>query len=312
MRIALELARHNPVYEDIATKFFEHFLQIAGAMSNMAGDGPGLWDEQDEFYYDVLELPDGARIPLRLRSMVGLIPLFAVETLDPELLDQVPGFRQRLEWFLDYRPDLARLVSRWHEPGRGERRLLSLLRGHRMKCLLRRMLDEAEFLSDHGVRSLSRHHRDAPYVLSDGDQSFGVSYQPAESTSGLFGGNSNWRGPVWFPVNYLLIESLQRFHHYYGDDFRVEYPTGSGNLVTLNDVADGLTDRLTRIFLPDPGARRPGAREHGALADDPHFRDLVLFHEYFDGDDGRGLGASHQTGWTGLVAKLLQPRKALH
>jgi hypothetical protein len=310
MRIALELARHNPVYEDIATKFFEHFLQIAGAMSNMAGDGSGLWDEQDEFFYDVLELPDGARFPLRLRSMVGLIPLFAVETLEPELLDSVPGFRERLQWFLDYRPDLASLVSRWHEPGRGERRLLSLLRGHRMKCLLRRMLDEAEFLSEFGVRSLSRHHRDAPYVLSDRGQSFDVRYEPAESTSGLFGGNSNWRGPVWFPVNFLLIESLQKFHHYYGDDFRVEYPTGSGTFVTLNDVADGLTGRLTRLFLPDPGGRRPGAREHGALTDDPHFSDHVLFHEYFDGDDGRGLGASHQTGWTGLVAKLLQPRRA--
>ncbi len=312
MRIALELARHNPVYEDIATKFFEHFLQIAGAMSHMAGDGPGLWDEQDEFFYDVLELPDGARIPLRLRSMVGLIPLFAVETLEPELLDSVPGFRQRLEWFLHYRPDLARLVSRWYEPGRGERRLLSLLRGHRMKCLLRRMLDETEFLSDYGVRSLSRHHRDAPYVFSDQGQSFTVSYEPAESTSGLFGGNSNWRGPIWFPVNYLIVESLQRFHHYYGDDFRIECPTGSGELMTLNDVADELTDRLTRIFLPDANGRRPAARRREALANDPHFRDYVLFHEFFDGDDGHGLGASHQTGWTALVAKLLQPRRPLH
>jgi hypothetical protein len=312
MRIALELAQRNPVYEDIATKFFEHFLQIAGAMSNMDGDGAGLWDEQDEFFYDVLELPDGSRTPLRLRSMVGLIPLFAVETLDPELLERVPGFRERLEWFLDYRPDLARLVSRWYEPGRGERRLLSLLRGHRMKCLLRRVLDETEFLSDYGVRSLSRHHRDAPYVFADTGQSFSVTYQSAESTSGLFGGNSNWRGPIWFPVNFLLVESLQRFHHYYGDDFRIEYPTGSGNFVTLNDVADGLTDRLTRIFLPDAGGRRPDAREHGGLVNDPHFRDHLLFHEYFDGDSGRGLGASHQTGWTALVAKLLQPRSAPH
>jgi hypothetical protein len=312
LRIALELARRNPVYEDIATKFFEHFLQIAGAMSNMAGDGPGLWDEQDEFFYDVLELPDGARIPLRLRSLVGLIPLFAVETLDPELLDQLPGFRQRLEWFLDYRPDLARLVSRWYEPGRGERRLLSLLRGHRMKCLLRRALDETEFLSEYGVRSLSRQHRDAPYLFSERGQSLRVSYQPAESISGVFGGNSNWRGPIWFPINFLLIESLQKFHHYYGDDFLIECPTGSGNFITLNDVADQLTNRLTRIFLPGPGGRRPSDREHGALANDPHFRDHLLFNEYFDGDDGRGLGASHQTGWTALVAKLLQPRRPLH
>jgi hypothetical protein len=312
MRISLELARHDPVYEDIATKFFEHFLQIAGAMSNMAGDGPGLWDEQDEFFYDVLELPNGPHIPLRLRSMVGLIPLFAVETLDRELLETVPGFRERMEWYLNYRPDLARLVSRWDQPGRGERRLLSLLRGHPMKCLLRRMLDETEFLSDYGVRSLSRYYRDAPYVFSDGAQSFTVSYQPAESTSGEFGGNSNWRGPVWFPVNYLLIESLQKFHHYYGDEFRVECPTGSGTFMTLDGVASELTGRLTRLFLPAPGGRRSAVRQHGALANDPHFRDHVLFNEFFDGDDGRGLGASHQTGWTGLVAKLLQPRRALH
>jgi hypothetical protein len=312
MRISLELARHNPVYEDIATKFFEHFLQIAGAMSNMAGDGPGLWNEQDEFFYDVLELPNGQHIPLRLRSMVGLIPLFAVETLDLELLERVPGFRERMEWYLNYRPDLARLVSRWDQPGRGERRLLSLLRGHPMKSLLRRMLDETEFLSDYGVRSLSRHYRDAPFVFSDQDQSFTVRYQPAESTSGEFGGNSNWRGPIWFPVNYLLIESLQKFHHYYGDDFRVECPTGSGTFLTLDDVGRELTRRLTRLFVPAPGGRRSGVRQHGPLANDPHFRDHVLFSEFFDGDDGRGLGASHQTGWTGLVAKLLQPRRPLH
>ena len=308
MRIALELARRNPVYEDIATKFFEHFMQIAGAMSTMAGDGPGLWDEQDEFFYDALELPDGAHIPLRVRSMVGLIPLFAVETLEPELLERVPGFRERLEWFLEHRPALARLVSRWHEPGRGERRLLSLLRGHRMKCLLRRMLDETEFLSAHGVRSLSRHHRDSPYVLTSGEQSYAVSYEPAESTCGLFGGNSNWRGPVWFPVNYMLIESLRQFHHYYGDDFRVECPTGSGIMLTLEQVADELSDRLTRLFLVGADGRRPSAGRQGALATDPHFRDHVLFHEFFDGDNGAGLGASHQTGWTGLVATLLQPR----
>ena len=312
MRIALELAQHNPVYEDIATKFFEHFLQIAAAMSSMAAGGSGLWDEQDEFFYDVLQRPDGTRIPMRLRSMVGLIPLFAVETLEPQLLDRVPEFRQRLEWFLNYRPDLARLVSRWTEPGRGERRLLSLLRGHRMKCLLRRMLDETEFLSEYGVRSLSRFHRDSPYVFSDRGQSFTVSYQPAESTAGVFGGNSNWRGPVWFPVNFLLIESLQKFHHYYGDDFLIEHPTGSGTFMTLNAVADELTARLTRLFLPEAGGRRAAARQHGAHAEDPQFRDYVLFPEYFDGDDGSGLGASHQSGWTALVAKLLQPRETSH
>jgi hypothetical protein len=310
MRIALELAQHNPVYEDIATKFFEHFLHIAKAMSNMAGSGVGLWDEQDEFFYDVLSLPDGRRVPLRLRSMVGLIPLFAVETLEPELLEKVPDFRTRLEWFLDYRPDLASLVSRWHEPGCGERRLLSLLRGHRMKCLLRRMLDEREFLSEYGVRALSRSHHDEPYVFSHNGQSSVVRYEPAESSSGLFGGNSNWRGPIWFPTNYLLIESLQKFHHYYGDDFKVECPTGSGQFVTLNDVATDLSRRLTRIFLPNDNGRRAVFGEHEKLAIDPHFRDYLPFHEYFDGDNGRGLGAAHQTGWTGLVAKLLQPRRA--
>ena len=310
MRIALELAVHNRVYEDIATKFFEHFLHITEAMSNMAGEGIGLWDEQDQFFYDVLNLPDGTRVPLRLRSIVGLIPLFAVETLDPELLEKVPEFRARLEWVLDHRPDLARLVSRWQEPGRGERRLLSLLRGHRMKCLLRRMLDETEFLSPYGVRALSRVHRDAPYVFAHNGQSFQVNYQSAESTSGLFGGNSNWRGPIWVPINYLLIESLQKFHRYYGDDFTVECPTGSNKFVTINDVADELSRRLARIFLPDEHGRRAVFRQHEKLASDPHFRDHVLFFEYFDGDSGRGVGASHQTGWTGLVAKLLQPRRA--
>ncbi len=311
MRIALELAQHNPVYEDISTKFFEHFLQIAAAMINMSGGVPSLWDEQDEFFYDVLRLPDGSCVPLRLRSMVGLVSLFAVETLDADLLDKVPAFRQRLEWFLAYRPDLARLVSRWDVPGHGERRLLSLLRGHRMKQLLARMLDETEFFSEHGVRSLSRCHRDAPFVFSEGGRSFSVRYEPAESASGLFGGNSNWRGPVWFPVNFLLVESLQKFHHYYGDDFRVECPTGSGRFLNLNEIADELTRRLTQLFLRDASGRRPAASSH-PKACDPHFRDHVLFHEYFDGDDGRGLGASHQTGWTGLVAKLLQPRAPLH
>jgi hypothetical protein len=310
MRIALELAQHNHVYEDIATKFFEHFLHIAQAMTNMAGEGLGLWDEQDEFFYDVLSLPDGERIPLRLRSMVGLVPLFAVETLDPELLESVPDFRRRLEWFLNYRPDLARLVSRWQDPGHGERRLLSLLRGHRMKCLLKRMLDGDEFLSDYGIRALSRVHRNNPYVFSHNGQSFEVRYQPAESTSAVFGGNSNWRGPIWFPVNYLLIESLRKFHAYYGNDFKVECPTGSGRFVTIDAVADEIAHRLTRIFLCDENGRRPVLQQHETLATDPHFRDHVLFHEYFDGDTGRGVGASHQTGWTGLVAQLLRSRRA--
>ena len=250
MRIALELAQHNHVYEDIATKFFEHFLHIAEAMTNI-GDGMGLWNEDDGFYYDVLNLPDGQMLPLKVRSMVGLIPLFAVETLEPELCAKVPAFTERLDWFLNYRPDLAGLVSRWNEPGKGERRLLSLLRGSRMKKLLRRMLDESEFLSDYGVRALSRYHRDRPYTLEWNGQRFSVEYQPGESTSGLFGGNSNWRGPIWMPVNYLIIESLQKFHHYYGDDFKVECPTGSGRYHTIDEVASELATRAERDLPPE-------------------------------------------------------------
>jgi len=308
MRIALELARTNPVYEDIATKFFEHFLYIAAALTNLGGDGIDLWDEQDEFYYDVLHLPDGHSERMRVRSMVGLIPLYAVEVLEPELLERVPGFRERLEWFLAYRPDLARLVSRWHEGGRGDRRLLSLLRGHRMKCLLRRMLDETEFLSAHGVRALSRYHHDRPYELRLDGQSFSVSYQPGESESGLFGGNSNWRGPVWFPVNFLIVEAVRRFHDYYGDEFRVECPTGSGTYLSLLEVAEELERRLIALFLPGPDGRRPALGAHARLQTDPHFRDYPLFHEYFHGDSGAGIGASHQTGWTGVVAELLHRR----
>jgi hypothetical protein len=310
MRIALELAVHNPVYQDIATKFLEHFLHIADAMTHIGTNGgAGLWDEDDEFYYDVLHLPDGRNVRLKVRSMVGLIPLFAVETLEPDLLARVPNFASRLEWFLAHRPDLASLVSHWEVPGTGQRRLLSLLRGHRMKRLLRRLLDETEFLSDYGVRALSRAHADHPYVFRLDGTEFTVAYRPAESDSGLFGGNSNWRGPIWFPVNYLLIESLQKFHHYYGDDFRVECPTGSGQFLTIAGVADELARRLTRIFLRDAQGRRAVFGDDERLQQDALFRDRVLFYEYFHGDTGRGLGAAHQTGWTALVAKLLQPRR---
>jgi hypothetical protein len=309
MRIALELARHNHVYEDIATKFFEHFLHIAEAMNNIGEGGIGLWCDKDEFYYDVLNLPNGEMTPLKVRSMVGLIPLFAVETLDEELLQELPGFAGRLQWFLDYRPDLAKLVSRWNERGMGQRHLLSLLRGHRMKCLLRRMLDETEFLSEFGIRAISRYHLEHPYEYWSNGNCLTVSYQAAESNSGLFGGNSNWRGPIWMPVNYLIIESLQKFHHYYGEDFKVECPTGSGRYLTINEVAEELAMRLRRLFLKDQNGERPVLSYHDKLAKDPHFRDYILFHEYFHGDTGRGVGASHQTGWTGLVAKLLQARK---
>ncbi len=309
MRIALELALHNKVYEDIATKFFEHFLHIAAAMNNIGGHGISLWDEQDEFFYDILHTPDGRMTPLRVRSMVGLIPLFAVETLEPELLSRVPEFTGRMEWFLAHRPDLATLVSRWHEGGLGDRRLLSLLRGHRMKRLIRRMMDETEFLSPYGVRAVSQKHRDEPYVFRADGSSFSVPYEPGESSSGLFGGNSNWRGPIWFPVNFLLIESLQKFHHYYGDDFKVECPTGSGKFVTILEASNEIALRLSRLFLRDGSGRRPVFGEYRKLQTDPQFRDYVLFHEYFHGDNGRGVGASHQTGWTGVVAKLLQPRR---
>ena len=309
MRIALELARHNNVYEDIATKFFEHFLHIVAAMNNIGQTGIGLWDEQDEFYYDVLNLPNGQMEPLKIRSMVGLIPLFAVETIESSLLEQLPDFAARLKWFLNYRPDLANLVSRWEEPGTGERRLLSMLRGHRMKCLLRRMLDETEFLSDFGVRGVSRYHLEHPYEFHANGTTLTVNYEPAESVSGLFGGNSNWRGPIWMPLNYLIIESLQKFHHYYGDDFKIEYPAHSGKFTTIKNVAEELARRLTRLFLNGADGQRPVLKTHPKYATDPHFKDYIHFHEYFHGETGRGLGASHQTGWTGLIAKLLQPRE---
>jgi len=306
--IALELAQHNKVYEDIATKFFQHFLDIASAINGAGDNALGLWDNEDEFYYDHLCLPDGENAPMKIRSMVGLIPLFAVEVLDPALLKKLPGFTERMEWYLNYRPDLANLVSRWSEHAVGERSLLSLLRGHRMKCLLRRMLDETEFLSDHGVRALSKIHEQHPYRIDVGGMTHEVTYWPAESCSGLFGGNSNWRGPVWMPMNFLLIESLQKFHHYYGDDFKVECPTGSGKFITINEVACEISHRLAKLFLKGKDGQRPVLKYHPKLANDPHFKDYILFHEYFHGDNGRGVGAAHQTGWSGLIAKLLQPR----
>ncbi|MFA5924508.1 MAG: glucosidase, partial [Methylococcaceae bacterium] len=302
-----ELALHDRVYEDIATKFFEHFLYIAKAMSNIGDQHIGLWDEEDQFFYDVLRSPDGKMSPLKVRSMIGLIPFYAVEIIEPELLDKLPDFKRRMKWFLDYRPDLASLVADWNEPGHGDRRLLSLLPGHRMKKLLQRMLDETEFLSDYGVRSLSRAHRDQPYVVSCASTPMSLHYQPGEAESGVFGGNSNWRGPVWFPVNYLLITSLRRFASFYGEGFKIECPTGSGIFLSINEVADELSQRLTRIFRKDENGRRPAFGHDERLQNDPHFNNYLLFHEYFHGDDGNGLGASHQTGWTGLVATLLQP-----
>lgn len=307
LRISLELAKENPTYQNLATKFFEHFLYIAGAMTNVGNEGIDLWDQEDEFFYDVLHTSRGERIKMKVRSMVGLIPLFAVEVLDEELFQTNPEFTARLEWFLENRPDLANLISRWGEKGKKQRHLLSLLRGHRMKRLLKRMLDESEFLSPYGVRALSKIHEKHPYKLYANGSEFTVRYTPGESDTTLFGGNSNWRGPIWFPVNYLLIESLQRFHHYYGDDFKVEHPTGSGIKMTLREIADELSERLISIFTKDKDGNRPVWSANRKLQSDPLFRDHLFFYEYFHGDTGRGVGATHQTGWTGLVAKLLQP-----
>jgi hypothetical protein len=307
MHISLELALSNRVYEAMATKFFEHFLYIAGAIMNIMGpDDTGLWDEEDEFFYDELSIDNSQSRKLKLRSMVGIIPLFAVEIIRDETLEQLPQFAAHMQWFLDNRPDLASLVSRWSEKGPNDKHLLSLLRGHRMKRILYRMLNESEFLSDFGVRSLSKAYEAEPFIFDTGRSNLSVTYIPGESDSGMFGGNSNWRGPVWMPVNYLIIRSLLRFHDYYTDDFTVEYPTGSGNFLSLKQIAAELGKRLVRIFKQDAAGRRPCLGDNEMLQTDPHFKDLLLFNEYFHGDHGKGLGASHQTGWTALVANLIQ------
>jgi hypothetical protein len=307
MTIALELSKFNPAYEDVASKFFDHFLGIARAMSDIGSAGINLWDDEDEFFYDVLAVPGQEPRSLRVRSAVGLIPLLAVETLEPATLAALPAFRDRLEWTLQHRPELASLVSRWQAPGLGERRLLAFTRGHRLKCLLRRMLDPNEFLSEFGIRALSKYHEAHPYSATLNGQTYTVDYEPAESTTGLFGGNSNWRGPIWMPLNYLLIESLQRFYHYFGDDFLVECPTGSGQMLTLWQVASEISRRVGRLFIRhDASERRPVFGANELFQNDPNWRDYVPFYEYFNGDTGAGLGASHQTGWTALVAKLIE------
>jgi hypothetical protein len=300
LAIALELACEEPEYEDVASKFWEHFVHIARAMNTM-----GLWDDQDGFYYDLLHLPSGEEIPLRVRSLVGLIPLFAVESFPSELLRKFPAFLRRLEWFIDNRPDLTEGVACMRTLGEEDRRFFSVVSPERLRKVLRVMLDETEFLSDYGIRSVSARHRDRPFELPVDGMIHRVKYEPAESSSELFGGNSNWRGPIWFPTNYLLIESLRKFHRYLGDRFRVELPAGSGTAVTLAEVADELSRRLSRIFLRDARGQRPCFGDARLLQEDPHFRDHLLFHEYFDGDDGAGVGANHQTGWTGLVAALI-------
>ncbi len=317
LRISCEIAITRPSYQDMASKFFEHFLHIASAMNNLGKEHISLWDEVDQFYYDVLHTPDNNARLLKIRSMVGLIPLFAVEVLDEELLNKLPDFKRRLEWVLKNRPDLASLVSRWHEPGKGETHLLSLLRGHRMKMLLKRMFDESEFLSDYGIRALSKFHEKQPYQFGLNGEIFQVKYVPAESETSVFGGNSNWRGPVWFPVNFLLIDSLLKFYQYYGDDFEIEYPTHSGQVMSIKEAAIQVSERLINIFRRDEKTGMiPAFGNEPKFQTDPHFKDLYLFFEYFHGDVGAGLGAAHQTGWTGLVADLIeylhiyQPEKA--
>jgi hypothetical protein len=305
LAIAMELAKEDKVYEDVASKFFEHFVYISDAMNNIGHENTELWNERDGFYYDVLHVND-QQIPLRVRSMVGLIPLFAVETLEKEWLEELPGFKKRMDWFLQNRPDLCDGVACMVTPGENNRRILSLINRDRLKRVLRVMLSENEFLSDYGIRALSRWHKIHPYVFNANGSEYRVDYEPAESSTGLFGGNSNWRGPIWFPVNYLLIESLQRLHHYYGDDFQVEFPTGSEQMLNLWEVSQELSRRLSHIFLQNEDGQRPVYGNIDKFQNDPHWRDHVLFYEYFHGDNGRGVGASHQTGWTGLVAKLLQ------
>jgi hypothetical protein len=304
LAIALELAREDPVYEDMASKFFEHFVAIVDAMNTLGGTG--LWDEADGFYYDQLHV-DGERRPLRTRSLVGIIALLAVEVLEEATIEALPGFRRRLEWFLANRSDLARHIALCECDQHGHQ-LLAVPSEERLRKVLRYLLDESEFLSPYGIRSLSRVHAAKPFVLGVGGHEHRVEYEPGESTTSLFGGNSNWRGPIWFPINYLLVEALERYHHFYGERLRVECPTGSGRLCTLGEVAHEIAGRLSRIFLPDENGRRPWAGGDPRWAEDPHFRELCLFHEYFHGDTGRGLGASHQTGWTALAVRLLEDR----
>jgi hypothetical protein len=304
LTIALELAVDNEVYEDIASKFFEHFLYIVEAMNHIGSEGANLWNEDDGFYYDVLDLPNGDNIDLKVRSLVGLIPLLAVTTIKSETFEKLSGFTKRVDWFINNRPYLSRNIACMEGCGQNSRRLLAIVDRDKLHRLLEKMLDQTEFLSDYGIRSLSRYHAQHPYTFQANGEEYKVCYESAESQTAMFGGNSNWRGPIWFPINYLLIEALQRFDYYYGDDFQVECPTGSGNLVSLWEVALELERRLISIFLSDESGYRPVYGDFEKFHD-PNWQDLILFHEYFHGDNGAGLGASHQTGWTALVAKLI-------
>ncbi|HVB60185.1 MAG TPA: hypothetical protein VNE61_03235 [Ktedonobacteraceae bacterium] len=312
LNIALELAQEDHAYSDIASKFFEHFVYIAHAMNDLTSEGIELWNEEDGFYYDVLHYANTTHLPLKVRSMVGLIPLFGISILESTQIDDLPSFKSRMQWFIDNWEDISKHMERAEEETADGHIMLALVNHHRLPRILKYMLDEAEFLSQYGLRGLSRYYLQHPYTLDINGMNHSIDYEPAESTTGLFGGNSNWRGPIWFPLNYLIIESLQTFHHFYGDDFKVEFPTGSGNLLTLEQVAIELSHRLSSIFLRDEQGQRA---VHGTVEKfqrDPHWRDLILFYEYFHGDNGAGLGASHQTGWTGLVINLLMQRSASH
>ena len=306
LRIACEISLENPVYQDMASKFFEHFLHIAGAMQSIGGDKLNLWDEDDQFYYDMLHKENGDAELLKVRSMVGLIPLFAVEVLNADLLEKLPDFKRRVEWVLNNRPDLASLISSWYHPGKGETRLLSILRGHRMKMIMKRMFDETEFLSDFGIRSLSKYHKEHPYKFTYEGGTVQVDYTPAEATGDMFGGNSNWRGPIWFPMNYLILDSLEKFSSYYGNDYEVEFPTNSGEMMNIKQAAEGVSKRLLSLFIPDDNKKIPMYGEYEKFQNDPVFNKNHLFFEYFDGDTGKGLGANHQTGWTGLISEIIR------
>lgn len=308
MRISMELALHNPVYEDMAIKFFEHYLYIADAMENIGENNVGLWDEEDGFFYDVLQSKHGEALPLKLRSIVGLIPMFAVEIVDHQMLEKLPGFQTRMEWILKNKPELANLVSHWEVEGKGRKHLMSILRKTRLSKILNRMLDEKEFLSDYGIRSMSKIYEDEPFEFEVDDVTYSVKYLPAESDSSMFGGNSNWRGPIWFPINFLIVESLQRFHYYYDESLQVEFPVGSGEMRNLDFIASDLSKRLQSIFLKNENGERPFNGGNEMFNKDENFRNYIMFYEYFDGDNGRGSGASHQCGWTATVAKLMQPR----
>jgi len=305
LRISLDLCEFNKVYQHTATKYLEHFLYIAGAMNNIANENISLWDEEDGFFYDVLHLTGKEAKVMKVKSIVGIIPLFAVEPIPERMFENLPEFKKRLDFFLKEKPKLAALVSSWIHPGYGKRRLFSLLRGHRMKSILKKMLDEKEFLSPYGIRSLSRDHKENPYTLKINGTELSVSYTAGEAVTEMFGGNSNWRGPIWFPINYLIIESLKKFDFYYGPGFPIEYPTDSGKFVTLDLIAKEISLRNINIFRKDKDGRRPVYGNSEKFQTDPHFKDYILFYEYFHGDNGRGLGASHQTGWTGLVAEMI-------